>query len=70
MVDTFYSGPRPQGNQMSDPVRAIPPPNEIKDRLTALARERALLRDLLRLSLRRERELQGNGRAPELAMAK
>jgi hypothetical protein len=47
----------------------IPPPDAIRDRLAELARERALLRALLKVSRRKEAEGNPNARGPEVAHA-
>jgi len=49
----------------ASPVQQIPPAESIRHRLAALAQERSLLRQLLRLAERRERALncaQGGSR--------
>jgi hypothetical protein len=42
--------------EQRSPVEAIPTPDEIRERLARLARERSLLKTLLRLALRKAQE--------------
>jgi hypothetical protein len=45
----------------TSPVEQIPPAETIRHRLTELAYERSLLRQLLRVAVRRERDLAQAG---------
>jgi hypothetical protein len=42
---------------LESPVEHIPKPDQIRERLAALARERLLLKDLLKLSRRKQQQL-------------
>ena len=46
----------PTPDPYPSPVDQIPPADQIRERLAALGRERQLLRQLLRLAQRRERD--------------